>query len=56
MVLALISFAAFFALGWKRAERRGGNRADKIQMGFAHGIPGAVLGFAVSILLVNLGY
>ena len=55
MILALILFALFFYIGWQRAERRSGTRADKIQMGFAHAIPAAFLGFVVAITLVNLG-
>ncbi|MEL6210131.1 MAG: hypothetical protein AAFU72_09190 [Pseudomonadota bacterium] len=55
MIGALIAFGAGFALGWYRAKRREGTRADCVQMGFAHGIPAAILGFAVSITLVNVG-
>ncbi|MEL6265573.1 MAG: hypothetical protein AAFR52_07980 [Pseudomonadota bacterium] len=55
MVLALIFLAAGFAIGWVRTARRGGHTGDKVQMGFAHAIPAALLGFAISILLVNLG-
>ncbi|MEM6972501.1 MAG: hypothetical protein AAF577_06820 [Pseudomonadota bacterium] len=56
MVLALIFIGLGFWLGWKRAEKRGGKRSDKIQMGFAHAIPLGVLGFTLSILTVNLGF
>jgi len=55
MVLALVLFLVFFAVGWQRASKRGGTRADKVQMGFAHGIPGAFLGFLIAIMLVNFG-
>lgn len=55
MVLALLFLIGGCAIGWFRAERRGGNRADKIQMALAHGIPLGVLGFAIAITIVNLG-
>ena len=55
MVLAAIFFCAAFALGWSRAARRSGTRADKIQFGLSHGIPAALLGLLVSVIWVNLG-
>ncbi|MGF1551165.1 MAG: hypothetical protein ACFBWO_01530 [Paracoccaceae bacterium] len=55
MVLGLLFLIAGFALGWVRAGRRGGTRADRVQMGLAHGIPLGVVGFAIAITTVNLG-
>lgn len=55
MLLAAIGFAIFFAIGWARAARREGTRADKVQMGLSHGIPAAILGFAISIVIVSFG-
>ncbi|MEM7526404.1 MAG: hypothetical protein AAF416_01840 [Pseudomonadota bacterium] len=55
MIGAVLAFAAGFAFGWMRAKRRGGRRSDCVQMGLAHGIPAALVGFAVSITLVNIG-
>ncbi|MEO0821136.1 MAG: hypothetical protein AAF074_12000 [Pseudomonadota bacterium] len=55
MTLAFLCLLGGFGLGWYRATRREGTTADKVQMGLAHAIPLALLGFAVSITLVNLG-
>ncbi|MEM6676560.1 MAG: hypothetical protein AAF675_01685 [Pseudomonadota bacterium] len=55
MIGAALAFGAGFAVGWVRAKRRGGHRGDCVQMGLAHGIPFAIVGFAVSITLVNTG-
>lgn len=37
-------------LGWVRAARRGGNRADKMQYALAHAILFAILGLFATIL------
>lgn len=55
MILALVFLLGGFAIGWVRASTRGGTRADKVQMGLAHGIPLAILGFIIAITTVNLG-
>ncbi|MEL6335754.1 MAG: hypothetical protein AAFQ88_03800 [Pseudomonadota bacterium] len=55
MVLALLFLLGGFAFGWWRAGRRGGNRGDRVQMGLAHGIPFALLGFVIAITVVNMG-
>ena len=55
MIGALIGLLAGAALGWERAKRRAGTRADRVQWALAHGIPGAIIGFIVSITLVNTG-
>lgn len=55
MLLALIGFLAGFALGWRRAGRRGGAVADKLQFAIAHGVALALLGLIASVLMVNMG-
>lgn len=37
-------------IGWIRAARRGGNRADKVQYAAAHAILFAILGLFATIL------
>lgn len=49
MILILV-FAALFYLGWKRAERRGGGRVDKLRYGFVHGLVGVLAVFAVATI------
>ena len=39
MLVALVLGLAAAAMGWRRAAKRGGNRADCIQYAAAHGIP-----------------
>ena len=38
MLVALVLGLAAAAMGWRRAAKRGGNRADCIQYAAAHGI------------------
>lgn len=38
-------------VGWYRAGRRGGNRADKIQYALVHAIMFAILGLFATILI-----
>lgn len=54
-MIPILAFIAGFALGWRRAARRGGGRADKWQYAFAHAVIFAVAAFAVSLILLNLG-
>ena len=44
MVPAFILALLAGLLGWARATRRGGNRADRWQYAFAHGIPMFLVG------------
>ncbi|WP_167620087.1 hypothetical protein [Paracoccus ravus] len=52
VIVALILGAA---IGWRRAARFGGARADRLQYAAAHGIGLAVLGLFATILLARLG-
>jgi hypothetical protein len=42
------------AIGWMRAARRGGNRADKVHYALAHAILFAILGLFATILYHRL--
>ncbi|SFA39703.1 hypothetical protein SAMN04487972_101340 [Paracoccus halophilus] len=58
MPCAMIMIAAFIlgaAVGWGRAAKRGGNRADKLQYALAHGMALAVLGLFLTVLVSRLG-
>jgi hypothetical protein len=56
MVVALILFVIFAVVGWRRAERRGGTTADKLQYAMAHGIPAFLAGMVAMIVAANLGW
>ena len=56
MVVALILFAIFAVIGWRRAERRGGTTADKLQYAMAHGIPAFLLGMILVVVGLNFGW
>lgn len=48
-------FLAGFALGWRRARARGGQVADGVQFGLAHGIAGGLIGTIAVIAMMNFG-
>lgn len=54
-MIMLAAFLAGFAWGWLRAHKRGGDRLDKLQYGFAHGVALAIASLVVGILLVRTG-
>jgi hypothetical protein len=56
MVAALILFAVFAVIGWRRAERRGGSTADKMQYAVAHGIPAFLITLVAMVIAANLGW
>lgn len=56
MVVALILFAIFAMIGWRRAERRGGKTADKLQFAMAHGIPAFLAGMIFMVAAATLGW
>jgi hypothetical protein len=56
MVVALILFAVFAMIGWRRAERRGGSTADKLQYAMAHGIPAFLVGMVVMVAAASFGW
>ena len=49
MILLLV-FAGLFWFGWKRAERRGGGRVDRLRYGFVHALAGTLAVFAIATL------
>lgn len=56
MVVALIVFAIFAVIGWRRAERRGGTTADKLQYAMAHGIPAFLVTLILMVAGLNFGW
>ncbi|UXU74647.1 MULTISPECIES: hypothetical protein [unclassified Paracoccus (in: a-proteobacteria)] len=53
----MIVIAAFLigaAIGWKRAAKAGGNRADKLQYAAAHGLALTVLGVFLTVLISRM--
>ncbi|MCJ1902557.1 hypothetical protein MR829_19580 [Paracoccus versutus] len=56
--LPMIVIAAFLigaAIGWMRAAKAGGSRADKLQYAAAHALALTVLGLFLTILLSRMG-
>lgn len=49
-MIQIIALVAGFAFGWFRAQRRGGNTADKWQYGAGHGVAFYVLAVIATIL------
>ena len=56
MLVGLILFLIAAAIGWRRAARRGGTTADKMQYALAHGIPAFLLGLVLVIVVARLGW
>lgn len=54
-MIPIIGLIAGFAVGWRRAARRGGAAADKWQFAIAHGVGFALLAFFIALVLVRLG-
>lgn len=54
-MIPLIGLIVGFAIGWRRAGRRGGVTADKWQFAIAHGVGFALLAFAITLVLLHLG-
>ncbi|SIP87841.1 hypothetical protein [Paracoccus thiocyanatus] len=58
MPCPMIVIAAFIlgaAIGWRRAAKAGGSRADKLQYAVAHALALGVLGMFLTIVLSRLG-
>ncbi len=49
-MLVAIAFIGGCALGWYRAEKRGGTTADKVQYALAHGIPAGLITLAAVVI------
>ncbi len=54
-MLTVIAALAAGTIGWIRAGKRGGNRADQVQYALAHAIPAALAALAVQIVLIRAG-
>ena len=54
-MIPLIALIAGFAIGWRRAARRGGTQADKWQFAIGHAVAFGLLAFLVTLIAVRLG-
>lgn len=54
-MIPIIGLIVGFAVGWRRAARRGGATADKWQFAIAHAVGFALLAFVITLALVRLG-
>jgi hypothetical protein len=55
MVVALILFVVFGAIGWMRAARRGGTTGDKLQYAGAHGFAAFIVGMVAMAIAGQMG-
>ena len=55
MVVAITLAIIAGILGWQRAAKRGGNRADKIQYALAHAIPAFLIGMIAMTIAAGTG-
>ncbi len=55
MLVALVLGLAAAIIGWRRASRRGGNRADRVQYAAAHGIATFLIVLVVMTIAGNFG-
>lgn len=56
MALLAITFLAMAWLGWRRAAKRGGARADKIQHALAHAIPATLFMLLFQTIALRIGW
>lgn len=56
MLVALILGIVSATIGWRRAARRGGSRADCLQYAAAHGIPAFLVSMILMTVALNMGY
>lgn len=54
-MIPLIAALIGFAVGWVRAGRRGGGRADKWQYAVAHAVALGLIAFFVSLVMLRFG-
>ncbi|HET7410323.1 MAG TPA: hypothetical protein VFJ13_08980 [Paracoccaceae bacterium] len=54
IALALLAIGA--VIGWRRAARRRGTTADKVQYALAHGIPAFLVGVVIVVILLRSGW
>lgn len=53
-MIILAALLAGAALGWRRATRAKGNRADRIQWALAHALAFGALGLMVTVIIDRL--
>jgi hypothetical protein len=56
MPIAMALFVIGAIVGWRRAARRGGTTADKVQYALAHGIPAFLVGIVMVIIILRSGW
>ncbi len=56
MGIAFLIALAAGLIGWRRAAKRGGTRADKIQYALAHAIPAFLLTMIALVLAAKMGW
>lgn len=54
-MFVVLAFLAGVIIGWRRAARRGGVLADKLQYGFVHGVALAILVLFLQVIATHLG-
>jgi len=54
MWIGFLFFIIGAVIGWRRATKRQGTRADKVQYALAHGIPGFLIGMIVLVILLRI--
>lgn len=55
-MIIVLAFVVCAVIGWRRAARQGGTRGDRVQYALAHGIPGALVGLALTLFVVQMGW
>lgn len=55
MIIGIVFFVIGGFIGWRRAARRGGTVADRVQYALAHGIPAFLIGMLVTVILIRTG-
>jgi hypothetical protein len=55
-MILLLAFIAGFVFGWRRAARRNGSRADRVQYGLAHGLAFLVGAAMLALIAALAGY
>ena len=56
MPIAIALFIVGAVIGWRRAARRGGTTADKLQYALAHGIPAFLAGIVIVVIVLRAGW
>ena len=54
-MIVLAAFLLGAVIGWARARRLGGNRADRMQYALAHALALTVLGLFATVILSRMG-